>query len=241
MSLLWRTAMVRTAEWAPTNEVEHMHPSELENDYYAPIHGHHVEALAGSIRQHGYSPERHGQLGLNITDHDENIYHHAAGSESPPDHEHPHEQLLKALKEVGHGEVPVHVHDQRSNEGGEPAPKYYHGTTVSDLERVHPNHGTRGTFGNSGNIHEPGYAYATSRDSAESYADMAALTHGGRAHVYEVSPRGPVEKDPTYDAQGTHRGNYEDDMRSKHGFHVVGEEDLGHDDEDEDYGEHGDW
>lgn len=240
MSLLWKDAvahqMRRTAAWEPADSEENIHPSELENDYYAPIHAHHVERLAGSIRQHGYDPGRHGQLGLNITDHGENIYHHASGTESPPDHEHPHEQLLKALHETGHGEVPVHIHDQRSDEDGEPAPRYYHGTTVSDLERVHPNYGTRGNFGNNLGIHEPGYAYATSRSSAEHYADMAALTHGGRAHVYEVSPRGPVEKDPQYDQHGNHRGNNADDIRSKHGFDVVGEEDLGHD-HDEDEGE----
>lgn len=246
MSLLWRTTIRRTAAWEPHNSVENIHPSELENDYYAPIQHHHVERLAGSIRQHGYSPERHGQLGLNITDHGENIYHHADGTETDPEDHYHHEHLLKALQQTDHGEVPVHIHDQRSDEDGDPAPQYFHGTTVEDLERVHPNHGSRGNFGNNGSIHEPGYAYATSRGNAEHYADQAAMTHGGTPHVYEVSPRGPVEKDPTYDQHGTSRGNYADDIRSKHGFDVVGEEDLGHDeDHDEDeWGhdeDHEDW
>jgi hypothetical protein len=75
---------------------------------------------------------------------------------------------------------------------------------------------------------------------------MAALTHGGRAHVYQVEPRGPVEKDPKYDVYGNNRGNQEDDVRSRHGFTVTGEEDLGHDDSDEyedDWNEHhsSDW
>lgn len=241
MSLLWSAAIRRTAAWAPANSVEHIHPSELENDYYAPIQHHHVERLAGSIRQHGYSPERHGQLGLNVTDHGENIYHHADGSETDPEDHHHHEHLLKALQHVDHGEVPVHVHDQRSDEGGDPAPKYYHGTTVEDLERVHPNHGFSGNFGRG--THEPGYAYATSRHTAETYADRATDAYGGRSHVYEVSPRGPVEKDPERDAHGNLRGNYQDDVRSRHGFDVVGEEDLGHEEEPEDeYGDEGeDW
>jgi hypothetical protein len=240
MSLLWRTAIRRTAVWEPLDSVEHIHPSELENDYHAPIKQHHVQRLMKSIKENGYSPERHGQLGLNITDHGENIYHHADGAETDPEDPHHHEHLLQALKSLNHGEVPVHIHDQSSDPEGDPAPKYYHGTNVADLERVHPNHGSRGNFGNNLGIHEPGYAYATSRSTAEHYADQVALTHGGRPHVYEVSPRGPVEKDPAYDAHGNSRGNWADDMRSKHGFDVVGEEDLGHS-EPEDWEDEDDW
>jgi hypothetical protein len=259
VSLLWKNAaayqMVRTAAWAPDDSEEHIHPGELEGGYYptrgTPLRHHdvfgdgsHVKRMADSIRQHGYDPARHGQLGLNIADHGENVYNHATGSESHPELGHfNHEHLLQALKDSGHGEVPVHVHDQRSEEGGASAPRYYHGTTAEDLQEVHPNHGSRGNFGNNGGIHEPGYAYATGRGSAEHYADTAAMTHGGRAHVYEVSPKGPVEVDPKYDAHGNNRGNQEDDVRSKHGFQVINEEDLGHDDEDEDedHEGHGEW
>lgn len=261
MSLLWRTAVRRTAAWEPRNSVEHIHPSELEGDYFphkgsdssepGPSHrdvfedGSHVQRMADDIKTHGYDPAKHGRVGLNITDHGENVYNHSAGSMAHPEMPHfNHEHLLRALKDSGHGEVPVHIHDQSSTEEHE-APKLYHGTTAEDLETVHPNHGTQGNFGNNLGIHEPGYAYATSRGSAESYADMASLTHGGRSHVYEVSPKGPVEKDPDRDAQGNSRGNYADDMRSKHGFQVVGEEDLGHEHEEEDedhgYGEDEDW
>lgn len=263
MSLLWRTAVRRTAAWEPRNSVEHIHPNELEGDYYphksfdsseaGPSHRdvfgdrEHIQRMTDDIRQHGYDPAKHGQLGLNVTDHGENLYNHAVGSMAHPETPHfNHEHLLQALKDSGHGEVPVHVHDQSSTED-HPAPKLYHGTTAEDVDIVHPNHGTRGNFGNNLGIHAPGYAYATSRESAESYANMAALTHGGRAHVYEVAPKGPIEKDPSYDEHGNARGNYADDMRSKHGFQVVGEEDLGHDEEPEDdeYGhdwdEHSDW
>jgi len=253
MSLLWRTAVRRTAAWEPADSEEHIHPDDLEGGYYphgsidSPhlTHhdvfgdGSHVRKMSEDIKQNGYDPAKHGQLGLNLTDHGENIYNHAAGSMAHPDKPHyNHEHLLKALKDSGHGEVPVHIHDQRSDEGGDPAPRYWHGTTAEDLERVDPNHSTRGNFGNNLGVHEPGYAYATSRSSAEHYANMAALTHGGRAHVYEVSPRGPVEEDPKIDKGGNWRGVNEDDVRSKHGFDVIGEEDLGHDehdDEDEDH------
>jgi hypothetical protein len=243
MSLLWRTALIRTATWAPADSEENIHPRALEGDKSThELNGKHISELAHSIDTHGYSRERHGQLGVNVTDNGENLYTHSRGTEAHPDHPNDHhEHLLRALKEAGHGEVAVHIHDQRSDEGGDPAPKYFHGTTVEDLEHVHPNHGTSGNFGNNGMIHEPGYAYATSRSSAEHYADMAAMTHGGKPHVYEVEPRGPVEKDPKYTANGVNRGNMEDDVRSKHGFSVLGEEDLGHDDDDEDEDEHGSW
>lgn len=266
MSLLWKTAIRRTAAWAPADSEEHYHPSELEGGYYphgspdSPYlthrdvfgDGSHVRKMTESIKQHGYDPARHGQLGLNLTDHGENIYNHATGTESHPEiPHHNHEHLLQALKDSGHGPVPVHVHDQRSDEGGDPAPRYYHGTTAEDLEEIHPNHGTGGNFGKF--IHEPGHAYATGKDSAWHYATQAADAYGGTPRVYEVAPKGPVEEDPIVDAHGRLRGNNSDDVRSRHGFTVVGEEEMPehlhhlygeHEDDedewgDEDHDEHG--
>lgn len=224
MTLVWSEIM-KLGQWQPEESEEHIHPSDLEGEYEMRDHLNrgHVHRLQESIATHGYSPERHGQLGLNVTDHGENVYHHAAGSETDPeDHLH-HEHLLKALQASGHGEVPVHVHDQRSDEGGEPAPKYYHGTTAEDLERIHSNHSSSGNFGAA--THAKGYAYATGLNSAWHYATKAADHYGGTPHVYEVSPRGPVEEDPRYE-NGHSRGNYADDKRSKHGFDVVGEEEM---------------
>lgn len=242
MSLLWRNAVLwgKTAAWHPEDSEEHLHPDELEGQLVRrELDSEHVERLEDSIRQHGYDPARHGQLGLNITDHGENIYHHASGSETHPEDPRPHEHLLQALKDSRHGEVPVHVHDQRSDEGGESAPRYYHGTTHEDLEHVHPNYGSSGNFGAT--THEPGYAYATGKDSAWNYAERAVDAHGGTPHVYEVNPNGPVEKDPSRDAHGNLRGNNEDDVRSRHGFTVVDEEPSSHEgDEDESDDEH-DW
>jgi hypothetical protein len=233
--------MVRTASWEPQDSEEHIHPGDMEGDKIRyELNDKHIEDLASSIKQHGYSPERHGQLGINVTDNGENLYTHSRGTEAHPDHPNDHhEHLLHALRDAGHGEVPVHIHDQSSNESGT-APTYYHGTTEEDLDQVYPNHGTRGTFGNNGGIHEPGYAYATSRKWAEHYADRAAeMRDGVRPHVYQVEPKGPVEDDPSRDVHGNLRGNFAEDMRSKHGFQVVGEEDLGHDDNYEDeWGEH---
>jgi hypothetical protein len=252
MSLLWRTAVRRTAAWEPRNSVEHIHPSEMENDYHTPLQREHVSRMADSIKQHGYSPERHGQLGLNVTDEGENIYHHTSGTDTHPDDAHPHEHLLKALQETGHGDVPVHVHDQSSTEE-HPAPEYYHGTTVEDLERIHPNHGNSGNFGQG--THARGYAYATGKNSAWNYAEKAADNQEGVPHVYKVSPRGPVEEDPHWE-NGNNRGNNLDDVRSKHGFDTQGEEEMpqhlqnyyhdrihGEEGEDHGYGEDegGDW
>lgn len=228
MSLLWHKAAAfqRKAAWAPYDGEENIHPSEIERDHHADLTSPEargkISSLADSIRQHGYSPVLHGKLHLNITDHGENLY----GGEEGRGPEH-HEHLLQALKDSGHGEVPVHIHDQRSDEDGTPAPRYYHGTTQEDLERIHPNHATTGNFGVG--THEPGHAYATSKENAWHYATRAADAYGGTPHVYEVSPRGPVEKDPTHDAHGRLRGNFVEDVRSKHGFDVVGEEEMPHD------------
>ncbi|MFJ4902863.1 NAD(+)--rifampin ADP-ribosyltransferase [Streptomyces sp. NPDC088727] len=235
MTLVWSEIMKLSA-WAPFDGEEHVHPNEVDgHSLRDDLDRGHINRLADSIRQHGYSPERHGQLGLNVTDSGENIYHHASGTEAHPQDTRHHEHLLHALRDVGHGEVPMHIHDQSSDpESGGGPPKYYHGTTAENLEQVHPNHSTQGNFGNNLGVHEPGYAYATSKSNAKHYAETAAMTHGGRARVYEVHPNGPVEKDPSHDAHGTSRGNFQDDVRSKHGFTVVGEEDLGHHDEEDD-------
>lgn len=225
MTLVW-SKIVRLGQWEPIDSEEMIHPSELEGRVMSTErNGRHVQRLADSILHHGYSPERHGQLGLNLTDHGENIYHHSSGTETDPeDHLH-HEHLLQALKDVGHGEVPVHIHDQQSDPEGEAAPRYYHGTTES-LDEVRPNHSTRGTFGPS--THAPGYAYATGLESAKGYAERAADMHGGHPRVYEVHPLGPVEDDPKFDAAGYNRGSNLDDKRSRHGFAVVDQVDLGH-------------
>lgn len=77
------------------------------------------------------------------------------------------------------------------------------------------------------------YAYATAKeDDAWHYAEMAHNSQfrpGMKIHprVYRVRPLGPHEKDPTYDHErGYSRGNFEGDVRSKHGFEVVGEQPM---------------
>lgn len=231
MTLVW-SQIIRLGQWAPIDSEEMIHPSELEGRTMSDERDSgHVQRLTHSILHHGYSPERHGQLGLNLTDHGENVYHHSGGTETHPEDHQPHEHLLQALKDAGHDEVPVHLHDQQSDPDGEPAPRYYHGTN-HELDHVRPNHSTRGTFGPA--THAPGYAYATGLESAKNYAERAADEHGGRPRVFEVHPLGPVEEDPKFDAAGNNRGNNLDDKRSRHGFSVVGEEPLGHHGHDED-------
>lgn len=192
--------------------------------------GDHVSRMADDIRQHGYSPERHGPLRVKHNEHYSRVSAEPGrtfGNNGVPGQGEFHKyHLVRALQQAGHGPVPVHVQDDRPDPN---APKrYYHGTNAEDdLEHIHPNHGTRGNFGNNLGIHEPGYAYATTEPShAWHYAEQAAMTHGGKPRVYEVHPAGPVEKDPEEDVHGTRRGNFAADVRSKHGFDVIGEEET---------------
>lgn len=219
--------------------VEQMHPDELAQHTQDDMvdrrikantggWGDHVNRMADDIRQNGYSPERHGPLRLEHNELYSRVHAKpgsAFGNNGVPGQGEFHKyHLVRALQQAGHGPVPVHVEDTRPDPN---APKrFYHGTNVEDdLDQIHPNHGTRGNFGNNLGIHEPGYAYATTKpEHAWHYAEQAAMTHGGVPRVYEVHPTGPVEKDPETDAHGNRRGNFAEDHRSQHPFNVIGEE-----------------
>jgi hypothetical protein len=117
---------------------------------------------------------------------------------------------------------------------------YYHGTAkVPSWQptEITPQTGRRGkpTFPHDT---DPDYAYAT-KDPANAwnYAEKAwHSTTVGHPRVFRVKPRGPVEKDPQRDERGELRNNWEGDVRSRHGFDVVGEEPM-----PEDMGEPEDW
>lgn len=245
--------------------VEQMHPDELAQHARDDMvdrrikansggWGDHVARMAEDIRKNGYSPERHGPLRLEHNELYSRVHAEpgsAFGNNGVPGQREFHKHhLVRALQQAGHGPVPVHVEDARPDPN---APKrFYHGTHVEeDLDQIRPNHSSRGTFGNNLGIHEPGYAYATTKpEDAWHYAERAAEAHGGRPRVYEVHPTGPVEKDPAEDAHGNSRGNFENDHRSKHPFDVIGEEEppdhiqrnwYDHEDEDEDDYDEGHW
>jgi hypothetical protein len=75
---------------------------------------------------------------------------------------------------------------------------------------------------------DPEYAYATSNlADAWHYAELAWGTHAhGHPRVFRVKARGPIEKDPSLGPEGRSRGGFEHDVRSRHGFDVLGEEEM---------------
>lgn len=93
---------------------------------------------------------------------------------------------------------------------------YYHGTTVSDLNRVLPSndHGKDILYPH---MADPGYAYATT-DPREAWNYAKTRYHNsttGVPRVYEVRPRGEVESDPHFPGDLSHR--------SRAGWDVAGE------------------
>lgn len=103
----------------------------------------------------------------------------------------------------------------------------YHGTVEHVRGAVTPlasRKGGRATFPSDT---DPEYAYATKKpEDAWNYAEKAwHASDRGHPRVFKVKPRGPVEKDPAFGEHGS-RSNYEGDVRSKHGFDVVSEEQM---------------
>ena len=107
----------------------------------------------------------------------------------------------------------------------------YHGTTqtfrVGDHITPAVQHGGEVAFPHTTSRE---HAYATSDPSnAWHYAETAwnnADAGGTHPKVYRVRPLGPVEDDPTHTPSGESRGTFTGDVRSKHGFEVVGEEPM---------------
>lgn len=100
---------------------------------------------------------------------------------------------------------------------------YYHGTVVEDLEHVQPaNTHRRGVA--FPNDTDPDYAYASpSERNAWHYAELAwNNSSSGIPRVYRVRSTGPVEEDPYYPG-GVSRGNFSDDIRSRHPFEILDE------------------
>jgi hypothetical protein len=111
---------------------------------------------------------------------------------------------------------------QRSAQETWEEPKdYYHGTTEEDLSEVSPatNHRRGVIFPHQT---DPEYGYATpSESNAWHYAELAwNATDHGIPRVYRVRPTGPIEEDPTHWPNGESRGNFSDDVRSRHPFEV---------------------
>jgi hypothetical protein len=100
----------------------------------------------------------------------------------------------------------------------------YHGTTRENLTAVTPaaEHGGHVSFQHDTDV---AYAYATPNlADAWIYAEKAwHASSSGIPRVYRVEAVGDVEPDPQERADGSHRGNYEADVRSRAGFTVVEE------------------
>ena len=101
----------------------------------------------------------------------------------------------------------------------------YHGTcTDRPLEEITPlsQRGRRSRVSDS----DPDYAYATSDpDDAWHWAEEAwHKASTGIPRVFRVRSRGPVETDPNF----SHHDNPAQ-VRSRHGFDVLGEEPMPHD------------
>jgi rifampin ADP-ribosylating transferase len=239
MSLLWRTAAAYQIEAAskPRNYTAEIHPDELAQNPNIKfdrdrVMGHErwgpaVQALTESIKQHGYQPDMHGHVSLEIGKDGNHVGAPRVTNEGaaitgmkPMAHDiHANRALTYALQEAGHGPIPVHVTDHRPKPGTRQ--KYYHGTTAEGLDEIHPNNSSIGNFGPG--THHPGHAYLTpNKEDAWSYATRAADDKGGRPRVYEVKPTGPVEEDPMFQGE-YHRGNFADDLRTKHPLQVVRE------------------
>lgn len=72
------------------------------------------------------------------------------------------------------------------------------------------------------------HAYATPHESsAWHYAEMSwHATDRGVPRVYQVTPLGDHEPDPTHDQHGRYRNNREGDRRSRAGWKVVSERQM---------------
>lgn len=126
----------------------------------------------------------------------------------------------------------LEVHDPSMHDPHAGAPKeeakFYHGTTIPNVKRVLPANVHKGDVAFPHDTSRE-HAYATTNhDDAWDYAEKTwnADDHGRRPRVYEVKPIGGmkhVEEDPRFDSRGNARGNYQNDYRSKKGWHVVRE------------------
>ena len=109
--------------------------------------------------------------------------------------------------------------------------EYFHGTTQTFKPGDHitpaSQHGKGVAFPN---MTSREHAYATPDEStAWHYAEAAwnnADIGGTHPKVYRVKPLGHTEDDPTHDQYGASRGTFTGDVRSKHGFEVVGEQPM---------------
>lgn len=115
----------------------------------------------------------------------------------------------------------VSAFQRAAQESWEEPKDYYHGTTEEDMDEVSPavSHRRGVVFPHQT---DPEYAYATpSERNAWHYAELAwNAGASGIPRVYRVRPTGPIEEDPTHWPNGESRGNFSDDVRSRHPFEV---------------------
>lgn len=235
MSLLW----IQTVAVTMTSSVEQFPLSRLRSltepfrGAWTPDHPA-MTALMSKIREDGgYNPRAHGRLDFNTEDHlgsgDPSNLRLAREEHNRPEFgDHTAHALALALEHLGHERVWGVVHHPVAPETPEKDPTkgrvFYHGTTTDqDLKEILPasQHG-RGSI-HPGSV-DPDYAYATPHlDNAWQWADKAWDNRGGHRRVFKVRRKGPVELDPRDNDSGGSRNNYEGDVRSRHGFDVIGE------------------
>lgn len=234
MSLLW----IEAARTAREGVVEHLPVASFIDPTYrsamAPDRPKMADLLHKLHGDGGYDPQRHGMLQAHF-DAEGTLRrlrlpanHQVAGfGEMAPT------ALAHALEHLGHEHVPVMVTRDRPAPTRETNPTrarvFYHGTTAEgDLDRILPA-SQSGASVIYQHQTDPDYAYATtSKDDAWTWAQKAWDNTGGRPRVFKVRRRGPVEPDEPYDRAGNSRSVSDSDVRSRHGFDVIGEEPMPH-------------
>lgn len=240
MSLLW----IEAASVGKTG-VEHLPTQSLIDPMYLRAWGHpdHPPMAALMNRLHGdggYDPEHHGLLHTTIQEDGRLGF-----TRLPPEHQiegfgdNSGSALAIALHHLGHEHVPVMVTRKGSPAASaDPihAPVLYHGTAadralteITPLSDRHPHLRVpeRSEYkGGNGTYSDPGFAYATADpDDAWHWAQEAWHKNPrGIPRVFRVRGRGPMEPDPNF----SHHDNPQQ-VRSRHGFDVVGEEPMPHD------------
>lgn len=236
MSLLWIVAVSMTPgiEQVPT---ETLGDPGYRRAWGYPDHPV-MAALMDRIRgDGGYDPQRHGTLHVKADPEGgmERVSlpreHHISGFGENSGH-----ALAFALHHLGHTSVPAMVTrdaPRKAEKDPTRARVFYHGTTtdqplseITPLSERHPHRKMLDSGEHKGNtFSDPGFAYATTdRDDAWHWAQEAWHKNPvGMPRVFKVRRRGPVEADPNFSGH-SNAGQ----VRSRHGFDVVGEEPMPH-------------
>lgn len=234
MSLLWIEAARAGREGIEHLPTVSLGDERMRRAWGSPDHPRMAELMDRIRSDGGYDPERHGLLHTRIREDGKPGWMTLPGEHQIPGFgENSGNALAFALHHLGHDHVPVMVTRDRPVPIRETDPTrarvFYHGTTAEgDLGQILPasQSGASVIYQHQTN---PDYAYATTdKNHAWNWAQEAHHNTGGRPRVFKVRRRGPVEPDEPYDRAGYSRSISDSDVRSRHGFDVVGEEPMPH-------------